>query len=143
MFSNSFGDWAAFLRDYQIYTEKTDADGLVVYKVRRRSNLDHKYHVTRQTFPNSPEHHRRFEQLLQAREQGLLSASEIFLEQNESDYEILIVEPSLKANRRETLSEFLRQQHLTQVHKKKLYKNIADTLATLHGLKVYHCSLSP
>ncbi|OMJ73422.1 hypothetical protein SteCoe_27904 [Stentor coeruleus] len=133
---------SSFLQDYEILEENRFFDTFVQYIVLDKRKLDTRAILTRETVEKSPENMTRMDALIKAKDNNLVLADEIYINQVNSLALVYTVMPFL-TDSQSSLRSLLNADVLTSSQKARIFQNLSSLIASLHELGVPHLELSP
>lgn len=129
------------LKDFEVLEENRILDTFISYTVVSRTNPQAKFNLTRETVEKSPETLSRIEALIKAKEIGLVQAQSISLEQVNTMLMVYTLTPY--SSRQPNLHSLLLEDCLSCSQKLKIFKNLCNSICSLHDLGVPYLELCP
>ncbi|OMJ69650.1 hypothetical protein SteCoe_32565 [Stentor coeruleus] len=133
---------SSFLQDYEILEENRLLDTFVQYIVLDKRKHDTRAILTRETVDKSPENMARMDVLIKAKDNNLILASDICINQVNSLALVYTVTPFLTESQ-SSLRALLNSDALTLSQKTRIFQTLSSLVSSLHELGVPHLELSP
>lgn len=129
------------LKDFEILEESRVLDTFISYVVCSRNDRNSRFKLTRESVEKSPETLARVEALVKSKEIGIVQAISISVEQVNTM--LMVYTLSALQSPSSTLLSLLVADSLSSSQKLKVFKNLSNTLCSLHDLGIPYLELSP
>lgn len=140
-YRNKLSSSSNILKDFEILEENRILDTFISYTVRSNTNPHSKFNLTRETVEKSPETLARIEALIKSKEIGLIQAQSITLEQ--ANTMLMVYTLTQYPQKQPSLHSLLLSDRLSSSQKLNIFKNLCNTICSLHDLGVAYLELCP